>query len=78
MKRDCIGKSFKPIINFYCYNCHSYGHKAIDCKKPKFDSNNANSRMFKNTNHVGNRRGRSQRKLNYGEKPNGERKKFVC
>ena len=47
MKRECAGKPFKPISKFNCYNCH-------DCKKPKFDSNNANSRMSWNTNHVGN------------------------
>ena len=55
MNRDCIGKSFKPITNFYCYNCHGYGHKVVDCKKPKFD----NSRMFRNTNPIGNERSRS-------------------
>ena len=60
MNRDCIGKSFKPICNFYCYNCHGYVYKAIDCKKPKFISSNANSRMFRNTNPIGiNERGRS-------------------
>lgn len=52
------GKSFKHISNFYCHNCHGYGHYAVDCKKPKFDNNNnnTNSRMFKNTNNAGNRR----------------------
>ena len=59
MKRDCTGKSFKPITNFYCYNCHGYGHKVVECKKPKFDGNNGNSRMFRNTNPTGNERGRS-------------------
>ena len=59
MKRDCTGKPFKPITNFYCYNCHGYGHKEVECKKPKFDGNNANSRMSRNTNPVGNERGRS-------------------
>lgn len=41
---------FKPISIFYCHNCHGYGHSAIDCKKPKFDSDNENSKMFRNTN----------------------------
>ena len=59
MKRDCIGNSFKPIINFYCYNCHGYGHKAVECKNPKLYGNNANSRMSRNTNPVGNERERS-------------------
>ena len=53
---DCKVKSFKPISKFYCHNCHGYGHYAVDCKKPKFDSDNANSRMHRNTNHIGNRR----------------------
>ena len=30
MKRDCIGKSFKPITNFNCYNHHGYGHKIVE------------------------------------------------
>ena len=34
MKGDCIGKYFKHITNFYCYNCHGSSHEAIDCKKP--------------------------------------------
>ena len=59
MKRDCTCKSFKPITNFYCYNYHGYGHKVVDCKKPKFDGNNTNSRMFRKTNSIGNERGRS-------------------
>ena len=56
---DCKGNSFKPISKFYCHNCHGYGHYVLDCKKSKVDSNNANSRMHRNTNHVGNKR-RSQ------------------
>ena len=74
MKRDCTGKPFKPITNFYCYNCHDYGHKAVDNTKPKFDSNNGNNRMFRNTNPAGNERSRSQRRSNDGEKPNGKKK----
>ena len=50
------GKSFKPISNFYYRNCHGYGHYAIDCKNPKFDNDNENSRMFRNTKHAGNKR----------------------
>ena len=51
------GKSFKKISNFYCHNCHGYGHYALDCKKPNLDSNNnTNSRMFRNTKNVGSRR----------------------
>ena len=53
MKRDCTGKSFKPISIFYYYTCHGYGHKALDSKKSKFHSNNANSRMFRSTNPIG-------------------------
>ena len=73
MKRDCTSKSFKPITNFYCYNCHGYGHKEVDCKKNKFDNNNENSRMFRDTNPVGNERRRLPRRSNEGERPNGVR-----
>lgn len=59
IKRDCTSKSFKPITNLYCYRCHGYGHKVVNCKKPKFDSDNENSRMFRKTNPIGNERGRS-------------------
>ena len=51
---ECKGKSFKPISNFYCHNCHGYGHNVVDCKKPKFDNDNTNGRMLRNTNLVGN------------------------
>ena len=73
MKRDFTGKSFIPITNFYCYNCHGYGHKEIECKKPKFGGNNANSRMSRNTNPIGNERGRSQNRSSDGETSNGEK-----
>ena len=73
MKRDCIGKSFEPITNFYFYNFHGYGHKEVDCKKPKFDSHNGNSIMFRNSNLECNERGRSKRS-NDGEKYNDEKK----
>ena len=59
MKRDYTCKSFKHISKLYCYNCHGYEHNAVDCKKPKFDNDNANSRMFRDTNPTGNRRKRS-------------------
>ena len=78
MKRDYIGKSFKPITNFYCYNCHGYGHKVVDCQKPKFDINNGNSRIFSNTVPIGNEIERSQSRTNDGKRPNCERKQIVC
>ena len=78
MQRDCIGNSFKLITNFYYYNCHSFGHKAVDYKKPKFDSNNGNTRMFRNTNPTGNQRRGSQRRSNNGERSNGVRNQIVC
>ena len=74
MKRDFIGKCFKPITNFYCYNSHGYGHKVVECKKHKFFYYNKNSRMFRNTNLIGNGRSRSHRRYNDGDKPNGEKK----
>ena len=58
-KDDFISKPFKPILYFYCHNCHGYGHNVVDCKKPKFDNDNANSRMFRDTNPIGGRRKRS-------------------
>ena len=59
MKRDCTSKSFKHVTNIYCYNCHGFGHREIDCRKPKFDNNSRNSRMYRDTNPVGNERRRS-------------------
>lgn len=53
---NCKGKSIKPISKFYCQNYHGYGHYVVDFKKSKFDSDNANSRMHRNTNHARNRR----------------------
>ena len=26
---ECKGKSFKHISNFYCHNCHGYGHSRL-------------------------------------------------
>ena len=65
-------KSFKPISNFYCHNCHGYGHNVVDCKKPKFDNDNENSRMFRDINPTGNRRKRSH------NNDSGERRQIVC
>ena len=74
MKIDYTCMYFKPVTNFYYDNCHGYGQKEEDYKKPKFNRNNENSRMFRNTNPIGNERGRSHSRSNYGERPNGERK----
>ena len=70
-KNDCIGNSFKPISKFYCHNCHGYGHNVVDCKKPKFDNNNTNSRMFRNTKHAKNKR-------RFHNNESGERRQIVC
>ena len=59
MKREYTSKSFKAISNFYSYNCHGYGHNVVDYKKPKFYNDNANSRIFRDTNPIGSRRKRS-------------------
>ena len=56
IRDNCKDMSFKPILNFCCHNCHGYGHHAIDCKKPKFDNDNGNSRMFRDTNLIGRRK----------------------
>ena len=50
---NCKGKYFKPISKFYFHNFHGYGHNSVDCKKHKFDNDNANSRMHRNTNDAG-------------------------
>ena len=55
----------------YCHNCHGYGHYVVDCKKPKFDNDNTNSRIFRDTSLVGSRRKRSH---NNGS---GERRQIV-
>ena len=47
-------------------------HKAVYYKKPKFDSNNKNSRMFRDTNPVGNEM-RSSSGSNNEERTNGTR-----
>ena len=72
IKDDCKGKSCKPISNIYCHNSHGYGHNAVDCKKPKFENDNKNSRIFRNTNPAGNRR-----KISHSN-DSGERRQIVC
>ena len=72
---NCKGKSFKPISKFYCHNCHGYGHNAEDCKKPKSNSDNENSRMFRDTNPT---RRNWRRKSHSRSNDNGERRKIVC
>ena len=69
---DYKGKSFKPISKFYCHNCHGYGHNAVDYEKPRFENDNANSRMFRKTNPIGNRRKRSH------NNESGERRQIFC
>ena len=46
VKRDCTNKSFIHVTNFYCHNYHGVGHKEIDCKKPKYDNDKGNNRMY--------------------------------
>ena len=65
MKRDCTSNSFKNITNFYC----GFGHRAINCKKPKFDNKSSNSKMFRGTILVG-------RRSNEGN--NGAGNNIVC
>lgn len=56
MKRDCTNKSFNHVKYFYSHNFHGMSHKAIDCRKPKYDNDRRNSRMFGNTNPADRRR----------------------
>ena len=69
MKRECTLKPFKHVTDFYCYNCHGFGHRAVNCKKPKFDHSNSNSRMFRGTNPTWRRS---------DEGKNGMRSNIVC
>ena len=69
---DCKGKSFKPISKFYYHNCHGYGHNAIDCKKPRFDNDNLDSRMFSDTKPTGNKR-----KISHNN-DSRERRQIIC
>lgn len=50
MKRNCTNKSFNNVKDFYCHNFHGMGHKAIYYRKPKYNNDRRNSRMFKNSN----------------------------
>ena len=50
IKKDCTDKTFNHVKDFYCHNCHSMGHNAIDFRKPKYDNDRRNSRMTRNTN----------------------------
>ena len=56
MKRDCKNKSFNHVKDFNCHNCHGIGHKAIYCRKTKYDNDRRNSRMSRNTNPADRRR----------------------
>lgn len=38
MKKDYTGKYTNPISS-YCYNCYAYGHRASECRRPRFNSN---------------------------------------
>jgi hypothetical protein len=76
MKRDCKGKAFKHVKDFYCYNYHCIGHKAVDCR----NNNNRKSRMFRGTIPIGSNERRIssertsiERRSNDGERPDGMR-----
>jgi hypothetical protein len=56
MKIDCTNKSFSHVKYFYCHNCHGMGHNAIDCRKPKYDNDRRNNRMYRNTNPIDRRK----------------------
>ena len=56
MKKDFKNKSFNHVKDFYCHNCHGVHHKAIDCRKPKYDDDRRNNRMSRNTNPIDRRR----------------------
>ena len=76
MKRNCTNKSFNHVTDFYCHNCHAMGHKEIDCRKPKYDNDRRNSRMFGNTNPIDRRR--SNERTSRERKPFDERKQIIC
>ena len=52
-KRDCTNMTFNHVKDFYC---HGMGHNALDCRKPKYDNDRINSRIFRNTNPIDRRR----------------------
>lgn len=68
-KKNYTCKPFKLVIALCSYNCHDFGHGEINYKKPKFDSNNRNSRIFRDTDPVGRR---------FEEGNNGSRNNIVC
>ena len=76
MKRDCKNKSLNHVKDIYCHNCHGMGHKAIDCRKPKYDNDRRNSRMFRNTNPTNRRR--SNERTSRAGRPCEERRQIVC
>ena len=78
MKRDYIGELFKHITNIYYSNWRGFGHKAVDYRKPKFDSNNSNSILFRDTNPIGNERRRYSRRYNEVKRSNKIRRNIVC
>ena len=76
IKRDCTKKLFNHVKDFYCHNCHGMDHKAIDCKKPKYDNDRRNSRMSRNANPVDRRRS-NERTLREGRFYE-DNKQIVC
>ena len=75
MKRDCTNKSFNHVKDFYCHNCHVMGHKAIDCRKPKYDNDRRNSRMSGNTNPADRR---SSERTSREGRPYEDRRQILC
>ena len=67
MKRDCTNKSFNHVKDFYCHNFYGMGNSAIDCRKPKYDDDRRNIRMFRNTSLVDRRRS-NERTSNEGRR----------
>ena len=76
MKKNCKSKSFNHVINFYFHNVHGMGHKEIDCKKPKYDNDRRNGRMFENTNLADRRR--FNIRTSRERRPFDERKEIMC
>ena len=74
MKRDCTNKSFSHVKDFYfyCHNCHGMGHKAIDCRKPKYDNDRRNNRISRNTNPIDRRRSNERKMIE--ERPYEDRR----
>ena len=76
MKRDYKNKSLNHVKDFYCHNCHGMGHKAIDCRKPKYYNDRRNNRMSRNINPIDRRRS-NERTLREG-RPYEGRRKIIC